>query len=81
MSGLSDFTNAISEHWGGRPFEDMQKGFKYILDSYPEVCCPTDAPRWYWNADLVTVYSRSTQTKRSPLVRVGAATPSSTFPD
>ncbi|KZT73924.1 alpha/beta-hydrolase [Daedalea quercina L-15889] len=32
-----NFTNAISQHWGGAPFEDMQKGFKYILDNFPEV--------------------------------------------
>lgn len=33
-----DFTDAISENWGGRPFEDLQKGWAYILNKYPEVC-------------------------------------------
>ncbi|KAI9058154.1 alpha/beta-hydrolase [Trametes sanguinea] len=32
-----DFTNAIKEDWGGKPFVDLQKGYKYILDNYPEV--------------------------------------------
>ncbi|EIM85929.1 alpha/beta-hydrolase [Stereum hirsutum FP-91666 SS1] len=32
-----DFTDAIAENWGGRPFEDLQKGWKYILNKYPEI--------------------------------------------
>ncbi|KZT11901.1 alpha/beta-hydrolase [Laetiporus sulphureus 93-53] len=32
-----EFTDAISEDWGGKPFVDMQKGWKYILDNYPEI--------------------------------------------
>lgn len=31
------FTDAILENWGGRPFEDLQKGWSYILKEYPEV--------------------------------------------
>lgn len=32
-----DFTDAIAKDWGGRPFEDLRKGWKHILDKYPEV--------------------------------------------
>lgn len=32
-----EFTDAIAEDWGGKPFVDMQKGWKYILDTYPQV--------------------------------------------
>lgn len=32
-----DFTDAIAEDWGGKPFVDLQKGWKYALDKYPEV--------------------------------------------
>ena len=28
------FTDAISEHWGDRPLEDLQKGMAYALDHY-----------------------------------------------
>lgn len=28
------FTDAISQHWGDRPLEDLQKGWSYILDKY-----------------------------------------------
>ncbi|KAF5382775.1 hypothetical protein D9615_002913 [Tricholomella constricta] len=31
-----EFTDAIAEDWGGKPFVDMQKGWKYALDAYPE---------------------------------------------
>ncbi|TBU45806.1 prolyl oligopeptidase family-domain-containing protein [Dichomitus squalens] len=31
------FTDAIAEDWGGKPFVDLQKGWKYVLDNYPEV--------------------------------------------
>ncbi|KAG5648332.1 hypothetical protein DXG03_004904 [Asterophora parasitica] len=31
------FTDAIAEDWGGRPFVDLQKGWKYALDKYPEI--------------------------------------------
>ncbi len=29
------FTDSISEHWGDRPFEDLQKGFAAALAKYP----------------------------------------------
>ncbi|MGB8634507.1 MAG: S9 family peptidase [Rhodanobacteraceae bacterium] len=29
------FTNAISEHWGDRPLEDLQKGWAAALNKYP----------------------------------------------
>ncbi|TFK82680.1 alpha/beta-hydrolase [Polyporus arcularius HHB13444] len=32
-----DFTDAIKEDWGGKPFVDLQKGWKYVLDNFPEV--------------------------------------------
>ncbi|KAI0789789.1 alpha/beta-hydrolase [Abortiporus biennis] len=32
-----ELTNAIKEDWGGKPFVDLQKGWKYILDKYPEI--------------------------------------------
>ncbi|KAG6918779.1 hypothetical protein DXG01_011970 [Tephrocybe rancida] len=32
-----EFTDAIAEDWGGKPFVDMQKGWKYALDAYPEI--------------------------------------------
>ncbi|KAF8627426.1 hypothetical protein AX17_006241 [Amanita inopinata Kibby_2008] len=32
-----EFTDAIAEDWGGKPFVDMQKGWDYILHHYPEV--------------------------------------------
>ncbi|CAE6412251.1 unnamed protein product [Rhizoctonia solani] len=32
-----EFTDAIAEDWGGRPFEDLRKGWKYVLDNYEEV--------------------------------------------
>ncbi|KAI1793256.1 Alpha/Beta hydrolase protein [Ganoderma leucocontextum] len=31
------FTDAISEDWGGKPFVDLQKGWKHVLEKYPEV--------------------------------------------
>lgn len=34
---LLELTNAIQKEWGGKPFTDLQKGWKYILDQYPEV--------------------------------------------
>jgi dipeptidyl aminopeptidase/acylaminoacyl peptidase len=37
-SRLPDLTDAIAEDWGGKPFVDMQKGWEYALDKYPEVC-------------------------------------------
>ena len=51
-----EFTDAITEDWGGRPFVDMQKGWKYALEQYPEVLrlhyqslpyllCNSDRPR------------------------------------
>ncbi|KAG8808736.1 hypothetical protein FRC19_005695 [Serendipita sp. 401] len=32
-----NFTDAITEDWGGKPFVDLQLGWKYILDAYPEI--------------------------------------------
>jgi acylaminoacyl-peptidase len=29
------FTDAISQHWGDRPLEDLQKGWAYALGKYP----------------------------------------------
>jgi len=32
-----DFTDAIAKDWGGKPFIDLQRGWKYALDKYPEI--------------------------------------------
>ncbi|TFK74830.1 alpha/beta-hydrolase [Pluteus cervinus] len=32
-----EFTDAIAEDWGGKPFVDLQAGFKYALQKYPEI--------------------------------------------
>ncbi|KAJ3491680.1 hypothetical protein NLI96_g535 [Meripilus lineatus] len=32
-----ELTNAIKKEWGGKPFTDLQKGWKYILEQYPEI--------------------------------------------
>ncbi|EGN98332.1 hypothetical protein SERLA73DRAFT_74559 [Serpula lacrymans var. lacrymans S7.3] len=32
-----EFTDSITGDWGGKPFVDMQNGFKYILDNYPQI--------------------------------------------
>ncbi|KAF7422399.1 hypothetical protein PC9H_010555 [Pleurotus ostreatus] len=32
-----EFTDAIAEDWGGKPFVDMQAGWKYILEQVPEI--------------------------------------------
>ncbi|TFK52466.1 alpha/beta-hydrolase [Heliocybe sulcata] len=32
-----NLTDAITEDWGGKPFVDMQKGYKYVLEHYPEI--------------------------------------------
>ncbi|EIN12412.1 alpha/beta-hydrolase [Punctularia strigosozonata HHB-11173 SS5] len=32
-----EFTDAIAEDWGGKPFVDMIKGWKHVLDKYPEI--------------------------------------------
>lgn len=32
-----ELTDAIRKDWGGKPFVDLRKGWKYILDNYPEV--------------------------------------------
>lgn len=34
---MTDFTDAIAKDWGGKPFVDLQKGWKYALDKYPEI--------------------------------------------
>ncbi|KAG6814233.1 hypothetical protein H0H92_015348 [Tricholoma furcatifolium] len=33
----NEFTDAIAEDWGGKPFVDMQKGWKHALEAYPEI--------------------------------------------
>ena len=33
----SEFTDAIAQDWGGAPFVDMQNGWKYALEHFPEV--------------------------------------------
>ncbi|KAJ7442681.1 Alpha/Beta hydrolase protein [Mycena latifolia] len=32
-----EFTDGIAEDWGGKPFVDMIAGWKYVLDSYPQI--------------------------------------------
>ncbi|KAI0269780.1 alpha/beta-hydrolase [Gloeopeniophorella convolvens] len=32
-----ELTDAIAKDWGGKPFVDLQKGWKYALDKYPEI--------------------------------------------
>lgn len=32
-----DFVDAIAKDWGGKPFVDLQKGWKHALDKYPEI--------------------------------------------
>jgi dipeptidyl aminopeptidase/acylaminoacyl peptidase len=32
-----ELTDAITEDWGGKPFVDLIKGWKYALEQYPEV--------------------------------------------
>ncbi|KAK2465265.1 hypothetical protein APHAL10511_002619 [Amanita phalloides] len=32
-----EFTDAIAEDWGGKPFVDMRKGWEHILQHYPQV--------------------------------------------
>ncbi|THV03894.1 alpha/beta-hydrolase [Dendrothele bispora CBS 962.96] len=32
-----NLTDAITGDWGGKPFVDMQKGWKFALDKYPEI--------------------------------------------
>jgi Prolyl oligopeptidase family len=31
------FTDAINQDWGGKPIVDLQKGWKYALEKYPEI--------------------------------------------
>jgi hypothetical protein len=33
----SEFTDDIAEDWGGKPFIDMQNGWMYALEKWPEV--------------------------------------------
>jgi dipeptidyl aminopeptidase/acylaminoacyl peptidase len=33
----TDFTDAITQDWGGKPFVDLQRGWKYALGKYPEI--------------------------------------------
>ncbi|KAJ6559073.1 Alpha/Beta hydrolase protein [Mycena vulgaris] len=32
-----EFTDGITEDWGGKPFVDLIAGWKYVLDSYPQI--------------------------------------------
>jgi dipeptidyl aminopeptidase/acylaminoacyl peptidase len=32
-----EFTDAIAEDWGGKPFADLQAGWKHVLQEYPEI--------------------------------------------
>ncbi|KZT35118.1 alpha/beta-hydrolase [Sistotremastrum suecicum HHB10207 ss-3] len=32
-----EFTDAIAEDWGGKPFVDMKLGWEYVLKTYPEI--------------------------------------------
>ncbi|EKM51879.1 uncharacterized protein PHACADRAFT_262274 [Phanerochaete carnosa HHB-10118-sp] len=32
-----ELTDAIRENWGSKPFDDLRKGWKYVLDNFPEV--------------------------------------------
>ncbi|KAF7985586.1 hypothetical protein HWV62_3875 [Athelia sp. TMB] len=32
-----EFTDAIAEDWGGKPFIDLRAGWQHVLDNYPEV--------------------------------------------
>ncbi|KAI0688887.1 alpha/beta-hydrolase [Earliella scabrosa] len=32
-----EFTDAIKEDWGGKPFVDLQAGWKHVLENFPEV--------------------------------------------
>jgi len=32
-----EFTDAIAEDWGGRPFFDLRQGWEYINETYPQV--------------------------------------------
>ena len=34
---MTDFTDAITKNWGSKPFVDLQKGWNYALDKYPEI--------------------------------------------
>jgi len=37
MIFTSAFTDSITEDWGGRPFIDLKLGWKFALQTYPEV--------------------------------------------
>jgi dipeptidyl aminopeptidase/acylaminoacyl peptidase len=37
LNRLSEFTDAIAEDWGGKPFDDLIAGWKYVLDKFPQV--------------------------------------------
>lgn len=34
---MIEFTDAIAEDWGGKPFIDMIKGWEYVLQQYPQM--------------------------------------------
>lgn len=65
-----EFTDAIAEDWGGKPFVDMQKGWKYALNVYPEV--DLFHVGIYWEADLK---NRLMLIEQSQLGLVGADMP------
>ena len=37
LTAVIAFTDAIAGDWGGKPFVDLQQGFKYVLQEYPEI--------------------------------------------
>jgi dipeptidyl aminopeptidase/acylaminoacyl peptidase len=37
IMAASEFAESIVGDWGGKPFVDMVQGFKYVLESYPQV--------------------------------------------
>ncbi|KAG6890831.1 hypothetical protein C0995_003264 [Termitomyces sp. Mi166 len=34
---VTEFTDAIAEDWGGKPFVDLQKGWQHVLNAYTEI--------------------------------------------
>lgn len=37
LSFGQEFVDAINQDWGGKPFVDLRKGWKYVLENYPQV--------------------------------------------
>ena len=34
---MAELTNEIQQNWGSKPFIDMQAGWKYVLNKFPEI--------------------------------------------